>query len=195
MMQTSDIEGGGGGGLKVLRQCVSNLQAREQTSGCTFITITPSKASSSQYTLQFQRAGQPCAWTIIMGSGSQSIPDICFPSFEQSFEPSIDALLPVLDAWDGSTTSYTDFFAIVLKVDQFHVLLHVRISSRFPEQQPTLILQSVYHDDAAGHPIRTQYSEYPYSPRWHGTELATRIRTFLLEEVPRFKQSSIKKHR
>ncbi|KAH9621314.1 hypothetical protein KSS87_016418 [Heliosperma pusillum] len=64
------------------------------------------------------------------------------------------------------------FFGRPLEADAVHFLIPVH----FPKQQPTLILQSSQHFNTQGLPIKSSpLSEYPWSPRWELSEMASRI--------------------
>jgi len=56
------------------------------------------------------------------------------------------------------------------------LLAVVNVSLKFPVQQPTLILQSIYHTRTDDTRFFKTYTSYPYSPRWSGTEMAQRMR-------------------
>ena len=51
----------------------------------------------------------------------------------------------------------------------------VTLSDDFPAEQPSLVLQSVYHR-IDGIPCSRYINDYPYSPRWNADEMAERIR-------------------
>lgn len=51
----------------------------------------------------------------------------------------------------------------------------VELSDDFPQEQPRLILRSVYHK-AQGVPCQRVLTDYPYSPRWNADEKAERMR-------------------
>lgn len=54
--------------------------------------------------------------------------------------------------------------------------VHVGLGRRFPDEQPIVTLQSIYHEDVRGDAVKRQYNTYPYSPRWDGMEMAKRLR-------------------
>lgn len=71
----------------------------------------------------------------------------------------------------------------------FTFLVHFLIPIQFPKQQPTLILQSSQHFNTQGVPVRSPaMSEYPWSPRWEPSEMASRIFDLLVEESFNFKK-------
>ncbi|XP_021769168.1 BRISC and BRCA1-A complex member 2-like isoform X2 [Chenopodium quinoa] len=58
----------------------------------------------------------------------------------------------------------------------FTFLVHIFLPIHFPKQKPTLILQSSQHFNTQGVPVRSPVmSEYPWSPRWELSEMASRI--------------------
>jgi len=56
------------------------------------------------------------------------------------------------------------------------LLAVVSVSLRFPAQQPSLVLQSIYHTRSDDTRFFKLYTSYPYSPRWSGAEMAQRMR-------------------
>ena len=55
----------------------------------------------------------------------------------------------------------------------------VDIPVMFPTEQPDISLLSVYHVNQNGGPFFKTYTEYPYSPRWSGDQMAVRARYFI----------------
>lgn len=51
----------------------------------------------------------------------------------------------------------------------------VELSDDFPQEQPLLTLQSIYHR-LNGIPCHSILDNYPYSPRWNAEEQAERMR-------------------
>uniref|UniRef100_A0A803N7Z9 BRISC and BRCA1-A complex member 2 n=1 Tax=Chenopodium quinoa TaxID=63459 RepID=A0A803N7Z9_CHEQI len=71
----------------------------------------------------------------------------------------------------------------------FTFLVHIFLPIHFPKQKPTLILQSSQHFNTQGVPVRSPVmSEYPWSPRWELSEMASRIFDFVVEESSNFKK-------
>ncbi|XP_020599025.1 BRCA1-A complex subunit BRE [Phalaenopsis equestris] len=70
----------------------------------------------------------------------------------------------------------------------FTFLVHFSLSTQFPKQQPTLILQSSQHFNSQGAPIMSPpLNNYPWSPRWDSAEMVERIFDFLVKECISFK--------
>ncbi|KAK8940110.1 hypothetical protein KSP40_PGU004598 [Platanthera guangdongensis] len=70
----------------------------------------------------------------------------------------------------------------------FTFLVHFSLSTQFPKQQPTLILQSSQHFNSQGAPVMSPpLHNCPWSPRWSPTEMAERIFDFLVKECIGFK--------
>ncbi|KAL0904701.1 hypothetical protein M5K25_026838 [Dendrobium thyrsiflorum] len=70
----------------------------------------------------------------------------------------------------------------------FTFLVHFSLSTHFPKQQPTLILQSSQHSNSQGAPIMSPpLNSYPWSPRWDAAEMVERIFDFLVKECLSFK--------
>ncbi|XP_046579861.1 BRISC and BRCA1-A complex member 2-like [Haliotis rubra] len=71
------------------------------------------------------------------------------------------------------------FFVIIIEMPLF-----------FPKEQPVFTFQSIYHEHK-GKPYTESYHDYPYSPRWSGTEMAERARSFILDTVGVFQRTSV----
>mmetsp|Transcript_55201 Transcript_55201/g.130164 ORF Transcript_55201/g.130164 Transcript_55201/m.130164 type:complete len:384 (-) Transcript_55201:133-1284(-) len=68
----------------------------------------------------------------------------------------------------------------------FEVVVHVRLTPSFPEEQPSLVLQSVsYLVDRQ--PIHDVILEYPYSPRWGARQIASQILAILPSKIREFR--------
>lgn len=85
-------------------------------------------------------------------------------------------------ALEINTLESSGSFALAL--DTALLVLHVDISSKFPEEKPLLTLQSLRHMGMAeGTKV---FKDYPWSPRWSCTEMAVRIYNYLRDEIPSF---------
>lgn len=73
----------------------------------------------------------------------------------------------------------------------FRFLIYVDLTLKFPQEQPTFTFQSVYHTKADGTPCTRVYTNYPYSPRWGGLEMAARAKAFFLTTIQNFQKESI----
>ncbi|XP_041468114.1 BRISC and BRCA1-A complex member 2-like [Lytechinus variegatus] len=81
--------------------------------------------------------------------------------------------------------------SFLFEMQDFHFILHVRIPSFFPREQPEFVFQSVYHTTSLGKPFQAVVSNYPYSPRWSGNEMAERAKVFMEQYIQDFKRSSV----
>ncbi|XP_010533382.1 PREDICTED: BRCA1-A complex subunit BRE isoform X2 [Tarenaya hassleriana] len=70
----------------------------------------------------------------------------------------------------------------------FGFLVHFFLSTQFPKQQPALMLQSFQHLNQAGVPIKSNLTDYPWSPRWEAARMAERLYEFLTDEALNFKK-------
>ncbi|XP_038715428.1 BRISC and BRCA1-A complex member 2-like [Tripterygium wilfordii] len=71
----------------------------------------------------------------------------------------------------------------------FIFLVHFLVSTQFPKQQPSMILQSTQHFNNHGMPVKsTLLADYPWSPRWEASQMAERIFEFLADESLNFKR-------
>lgn len=78
------------------------------------------------------------------------------------------------------------FAALVLEVEEFYCVVHIALGKKFPLENPKVTLKSIYHD-TNGKLKKHEIENYPYSPRWSGNEMVSRILKNLLEEIPKFK--------
>ncbi|CAI0382691.1 unnamed protein product [Linum tenue] len=71
----------------------------------------------------------------------------------------------------------------------FTFLVHVSISTQFPKQPPSLMLQSTQHVNPRDMPVKSAImNEYPWSPRWEVMLMAEKIHEFLFDECLNFKR-------
>ncbi|KAJ9186446.1 hypothetical protein P3X46_002018 [Hevea brasiliensis] len=71
----------------------------------------------------------------------------------------------------------------------FTLLVHFFLSTQFPKQQPSMMLQSTQHFNSHGAPAKSPLlTEYPWSPRWEASQMAERIFDFLVDESVNFKR-------
>lgn len=56
------------------------------------------------------------------------------------------------------------------------VCFSVELSPSFPQEAPVLTFQSIYHE-SEDKPYSEVHDGYPYSPRWSGSEMASRIKS------------------
>eukprot|EP01147_Barroeca_monosierra_P009745 gene9745-1948_t len=100
----------------------------------------------------------------------------------------------LISLFRGALLEYDDiefkWCSFLLQREDFFVYVHVGLGRRFPDEQPIVTLQSIYHEDVRGDAVKRQYNTYPYSPRWDGMEMAKRLRAFLETEIPQFKSIS-----
>ncbi|GJP55544.1 hypothetical protein CLOM_g14504 [Closterium sp. NIES-68] len=68
-------------------------------------------------------------------------------------------------------------------------LVRIALPPSFPQQQPSLTLQSAHHFTAANRPVSSEpISSFPWSPRWATAQMAQRLGSFLEEEGAPFKR-------
>lgn len=80
--------------------------------------------------------------------------------------------------------------AFLFEVKGFYCILKIEIGRNFPDEQPSYVLQSIYHvyNDE---PYEAKDNVYPYSPRWSSAEMVERARSYLQVAIPVFKTASI----
>eukprot|EP01116_Phalansterium_solitarium_P022069 TRINITY_DN7155_c0_g1_i1.p1 TRINITY_DN7155_c0_g1~~TRINITY_DN7155_c0_g1_i1.p1 ORF type:complete len:408 (-),score=105.81 TRINITY_DN7155_c0_g1_i1:450-1673(-) len=93
------------------------------------------------------------------------------------------ALMHAFGGWlelDASSYQRATFMA---SCSQVPLLIIVTVPAEFPDRQPLLTLQSAHHFRADGGSYVREYKNYPYSPRWSATELASRLKSFLEDKA------------
>ncbi|UYV82974.1 BRE [Cordylochernes scorpioides] len=96
----------------------------------------------------------------------------------ESFEKRKEFVSAFLSHFGRSVVEYDaeSFFFIVLLFEwrDFYFILHITLTHQFPAVKPIFTFQSIYHTNKQGEPYTHTYSEYPFSPRWSGNEMAER---------------------
>lgn len=82
--------------------------------------------------------------------------------------------------------------SLLFSYEDFYFLVHIALGQLFPQEQPDLTFQSVYHTTKSGSLYQVVHSNYPYSPRWSGIEMAKRTRAYVLERIEAFKAGCMK---
>ncbi|XP_009861016.2 BRISC and BRCA1-A complex member 2 [Ciona intestinalis] len=82
--------------------------------------------------------------------------------------------------------------SLVFSYQTFYFLVHISLSKFFPQNLPSVTIQSAYHLTKQDELFKKTFTNYPYSPRWSGTEMAKRTKNFILEKIPLFKDSCIR---
>ena len=59
---------------------------------------------------------------------------------------------------------------------QVCLYLSVDLPAKFPNEKPSFIWQSVYHEGKERKPFFDTDTDYPYSPRWNASEMAERAK-------------------
>lgn len=71
----------------------------------------------------------------------------------------------------------------------FSFLVLFFLSTQFPKQQPSLMLQSSMYFNSQGMPIKSPLlTDYPWSPRWEHSQMAERTFEYLVDESVNFKK-------
>lgn len=74
--------------------------------------------------------------------------------------------------------------------NDFFFILYIELAPSFPQEAPVLTFQSIYHESKEK-PYSEVHDKYPYSPRWSGPEMATRIKTYILDNIQAFQKQSV----
>ncbi|CAI5952779.1 unnamed protein product [Closterium sp. NIES-65] len=71
-------------------------------------------------------------------------------------------------------------------------LVRISLPPSFPQQQPSITLQSIHHFTAHNRPVSSEpISSFPWSPRWSPAQMAQRLSSFLEDETVAFKRFCI----
>ncbi|EDO33262.1 predicted protein, partial [Nematostella vectensis] len=99
-----------------------------------------------------------------------------------------------LSLFGGSVLEYDagkfHSLSLLFKVQGFCCILKIHLSVGFPLDKPSFTLHSIYHE-SNGIPYHEEHKNYSYSPRWSPSEMAEAARSYLLQAVPEFKESSL----
>lgn len=74
--------------------------------------------------------------------------------------------------------------------NDFFFTYSVELPLYFPAEQPTFLFQSVYHE-VKGQPYTETINDFPYSPRWSASEMASRAKAYILDHISKFQRSSV----
>lgn len=112
----------------------------------------------------------------------------------EGFEKRKDYIAAFLSHFGKSVLEYDmqSFTKITLlwEWNDFFFTFSVELPLYFPLDQPTFILKSVYHNQNKK-PYTEKYSDFPYSPRWSGNEMAKRASSFVLSTIKDFQKASV----
>ncbi|KDP36917.1 hypothetical protein JCGZ_08208 [Jatropha curcas] len=101
----------------------------------------------------------------------------------------IEALAPLLGRPLEADPVFCRKATFLATSGPFTFLVHLFLSTQFPKQQPSLMLQSTQHFNAHGSPAKSALlTDYPWSPRWEVSQMAERVFDFLAEESLNFKK-------
>ncbi|XP_005106824.1 BRISC and BRCA1-A complex member 2 [Aplysia californica] len=79
---------------------------------------------------------------------------------------------------------------LLLEWNDFFFTFTAELPLYFPVEHPTFILKSVYHYQNR-QPYFERYTDFPYSPRWSGMEMARRASAFILDQIRSFQRASV----
>lgn len=79
--------------------------------------------------------------------------------------------------------------AFLFEHQGFTFITILELSDEFPQEQPILTLLSIYHR-LQGKPCQSVVNDYPYSPRWDSNQMAERLRSYLIQVAPQFRELS-----
>jgi len=135
------------------------------------------------------------------GSLMDYVPNVCellknkVDQVVQSYESRQEYISAFLSNFGRSVIEYDceafNNISFMFSWHDFFFSVFVTLSGQHPEEKPTFTFQSVYHEDGSGKPYEKVITDYPYSPRWKGTEMAERARQFILGKVSDFQKGSV----
>ncbi|CAL1540963.1 unnamed protein product [Lymnaea stagnalis] len=79
---------------------------------------------------------------------------------------------------------------LLLEWNDFFFTFTVELPQYFPTEPPVYIFKSVYHNQNKK-PYTERHTEFPYSPRWSGVEMAKRTSAFIWENIKNFQTASV----
>ncbi|CAK8680317.1 BRISC and BRCA1-A complex member 2-like [Clavelina lepadiformis] len=117
-------------------------------------------------------------------------------TLSESHEKRCEYIAAFLSQFSGHVLEYDaeKFFKISLlfNYQTFFFIIHVSLTKLFPSEQPVITFQSAYHVTKRSQLCQSVSNNYPYSPRWPGSEMAKRAKLFILEKIPHFKETCIR---
>ncbi|KAH9509195.1 BRISC and BRCA1-A complex member 2 [Bulinus truncatus] len=112
----------------------------------------------------------------------------------KNFEKRKDLIAAFISHFGKSVLEYDvhAFNKIVLLFEwnDFFFTFTVELPNYFPDEHPTYIFRSVYHNQNKK-PYTEKHTEFPYSPRWNGNEMAKRTSAFILSLIKEFQMASV----
>ncbi|XP_031833265.1 BRISC and BRCA1-A complex member 2 [Nomia melanderi] len=113
----------------------------------------------------------------------------------QSLEKRRLFVTTVLALQPGSLIEFdaTDYRYITLLLERqdFSYMLHFRLSSAFPTEKPTVVMQSIYHMTRLRFPYEEKVENFDYSNQWAPAEMIEEILLSVNRMVEKFKDNSI----
>ncbi|KAK0175223.1 hypothetical protein PV327_008989 [Microctonus hyperodae] len=80
---------------------------------------------------------------------------------------------------------------LLMEVRDFHFLVYINLSLKFPTDSPKIILQSIYHlNTRNGNLFKETLTNIPYSPRWSPIEMVSKALMFIIHKSLEFKKNS-----
>jgi len=99
----------------------------------------------------------------------------------------IEELIKVVGRASEVDTRTYSCISFLIEVSQHPVIITLIIKNKFPQDPPQIIFQS-FIQVVKNRPFSKEWSDCPWSPRWSPQEMAKRLRTFIMEELPQFKK-------
>ncbi|XP_062595452.1 BRISC and BRCA1-A complex member 2-like isoform X2 [Saccostrea cucullata] len=112
----------------------------------------------------------------------------------QMFEKRKDLIAAFLSQFGRSVLEFDaegfSEISLLFEWNDFFFILYVELPQSFPQEAPVLTFQSIYHE-SKDKPYIEIHDRYPYSPRWSGTEMVSRIKTYILDNIQAFQKQSV----
>ncbi|XP_052272392.1 BRISC and BRCA1-A complex member 2-like isoform X2 [Dreissena polymorpha] len=114
----------------------------------------------------------------------------------QCYEKRRDYMSALLAHFGRSVLEYDaeGFYKVsfLFEWNDFFFMIYIELLPVFPKEQPVVTFQSIYHE-LKGRPYSESHqTDYPFSPRWTGQEMADRARQFILENIGAFQKTSVR---
>lgn len=118
-------------------------------------------------------------------------------ALNQNYRNKKDFVAALIMLERGSIIEYDaihfSFITILLEVRDFYFLVHFYLSNGFPQNMPTIKIESIYHMTPQNHNYTEILTDVPYSPSWKSTQMVMKLLTYIMDTaVATFQNNSMK---
>ncbi|KAK0079167.1 hypothetical protein PV325_001646 [Microctonus aethiopoides] len=117
----------------------------------------------------------------------------------ENYEKKKEYINTLLCIQGGNIIEYdaNEFSMITLLMENrdFHFLVYINLSLKFPEDPPKIELQSIYHlNTRNGNLFKETLNHIPYSPRWDAKRMLSAALAFIIKKQLDFKNNSMQRY-